>query len=134
MSTSTWNKQRGFNQLESAVISLRNTHQIADLMELVSQEVPIDVDLAAQDSTKQTERVLASAYNVDNINGPTFLTAQSKVVHLRSETLSDRPEGILYFRFLISLKPASVDHKIRQKPTFCLLSTFTSVSLLRFGE
>ena len=78
ISTSTWKKQRGFNQLESAVISLRNTHQIADLMELVSQEVPIDVDLAAQDLTKQTERVLASAYNIDNINGPALLTAQSK--------------------------------------------------------
>ena len=47
VSEATWRKQRGFDQLESAVVSLRNTHQVADLIELVRQKVSIDVDSAA---------------------------------------------------------------------------------------
>ena len=87
VSTLTWKKQRRFDQLELAVISLRNTHKVADLMELVRQEVPIDVDSAAQDSTKQMERVLASAYNVDNLNDSVFLTVQLMVVHLKLKNI-----------------------------------------------
>ena len=52
VSSATWKKQRGFDQLESAVMSLRNTHQVADLMELVRQEIVIDVDSAAQDASR----------------------------------------------------------------------------------
>ena len=37
VSSPTWKKQCGFDQLESTVVSLRNTHQVADLMELVRQ-------------------------------------------------------------------------------------------------
>ena len=90
VSTSTWKKQRGYDQLEAAVISLRNTHQVADLMELVRQEVPIDMDSAAQESTKQMQKVLASVYKVENLNGSAFLTSQSKLIHLKSENLGDR--------------------------------------------
>ena len=53
ISTPAWKKQREFDQLETAVFSLTRTHQIADLIELVSTEIPIDVHFAAQDSMKQ---------------------------------------------------------------------------------
>jgi len=52
ISKPTWKKQRGFDQLETAILSLRSTHQVADLMELVWQEISIDVDSAAKDATK----------------------------------------------------------------------------------
>ena len=48
----TWKKQRGFDQLETAVLYLWNTHQVADLMELVRQEISIDVDSTVQDTTR----------------------------------------------------------------------------------
>ena len=50
VSSAMWKKQRGFDQLETAVIALRNTHQVADLMELVCQELSIDVSLAVHDA------------------------------------------------------------------------------------
>ena len=43
ISTPAWKNQRGFDQLETAVCSLTRTHQIADLIELISTEIPIDV-------------------------------------------------------------------------------------------
>ena len=52
ISNPTKKKQRGFDQLKTAVLSLRNTYQVADIMRLVRQEVSIYVDFAAQDSTK----------------------------------------------------------------------------------
>ena len=118
VSISTWRKQRGFDQLESAVLSLRNTHQVADLMELVRQEIPIDVDLAAQDSTKIMEKIIVSVYNIDNLNGSAFITAQVRTVQLKSEKLKDRPEGISLFRFAFSIDPAELDERIKQKPIF----------------
>ena len=52
ISTPAWKKQRGFDQLETTVFSFEITHQIADLIELVSTEIPIGVHSAAQDSIK----------------------------------------------------------------------------------
>ena len=53
ISTLAWKNQRGFDQLETAVFSLKITHQNTDLIELVSTEIPIDVYFAAQYSMKQ---------------------------------------------------------------------------------
>jgi len=38
VSVATWKKQRGFDQLEMAVLSLRSTHHVADLMEVIRQQ------------------------------------------------------------------------------------------------
>ena len=56
ISTLAWEKQCGFDQLETAVFSLTRTYKIADLIELVSTEIPIDVHSAIQDSMKQMQR------------------------------------------------------------------------------
>ena len=52
VSTHTWKNSREFYQLETAVFFLKSTHQVADIMELVAQEIPIDDYSAAQDATK----------------------------------------------------------------------------------
>ena len=57
VSKPTWKKQRSFDQLETAVLSLRNTYQVEDLMDLVRQEISIDVDPAAQDATKGVQNL-----------------------------------------------------------------------------
>ena len=123
VSAATWKKQRGFDQLESAVLSLRNTHEVADLMELVRQEVVIDVDSAAQDAASQMQRVMASINDVQNLNAAAFIGATGEQMTLSSRKRSDRPEGLSFFRFSFSLDPSSIDARIRQKPvffTFCL--------------
>ena len=123
VSSATWKKQRGFDQLESAVLSLRNTHEVADLMELVRQEVMIDVDSAAQDAAGQMQRVMESVHDVRNLNAAAFVGATGNQLTLVSGKLSDRPEGLSFFRFSFSLDPSSIDARISQKPvffTFCL--------------
>ena len=64
VSSATWKNQRGFDQLESAVLSLQTTHEVADLLELVHQEMVINVDSAAQDAANKMKRVLASVTDV----------------------------------------------------------------------
>jgi len=118
ISTPAWKKQRGLDQLETAVYSLTRTYQIADLIELVSTEILIDVHSAEQDSMKQMQRVLGSAYDINNLNASAFLTATDKQVQLKSEKVNDRPEVILFFRFSYNLDPSSIDTRIVQKPTF----------------
>ena len=80
ISTPAWKNQLGFYQLETGVSSLKSTHQIADLIELVSTEIPIDVHSAAQDVMKQIQSVLDSAYDINNLNASAFLTTTGKQV------------------------------------------------------
>ena len=47
ISTPALKNQRGFDQLDTGVFSLTITHQIDNLIELVSTEIPIDVHSAA---------------------------------------------------------------------------------------
>ena len=132
VSKPTWKKQCRFDQLETAVLSLRNTHQVANLMELFCQEVPIYVDSAVQDSTKQMDKVLASVYNVDNLNRSAFLTTTSKQAQLKSEALSGRPEGILIFRFSFDIDPVGIDYRIKQRPTFSRsVSVYRNTAIVR---
>ena len=70
-------KQRGFDQLEAAIMSLRGTHQVADLMELICQEVPLNVDLASQDATKLMGKVVA--YQVAILTASAFVMNDGKV-------------------------------------------------------
>ena len=66
------------------------------------------------------DKVLASVYNVDNLNRSAFLTTTSKQARLKSEVLFNRPEGISFFRFSFNLDPMSVDYRINQRLTFFL--------------
>lgn len=109
VSVATWKKQREFDQLETAVISLRNTHQVADLMELVCQEIPLDVDSAAQDATNFMATVLTNACIVENLNASVFLTCTGNEAQLTSKKLADRPENIAFFCFTYNLDPSTID-------------------------
>jgi len=114
----TWKKQRGFDQLEMVVLSLRSTHQVADLMEVIRQGIPVDMDSAAQDAANQMQNVLGSVYNIENLNTSAFPTSTGKQAHLASEKLKDRPDNVTFFRFSYNLDPSSMDKRIKQKPTF----------------
>ena len=133
VSTPAWRKQRGFDQLEIAVSSLKRTHQIANLIELVSTEISIDVHSAAQDATKQIQRTLASVYDINNLNVSVFLTATVKQVQLKSEKFADRPDGLSFFRFSYNLDSTSISPRIMQKPTF-FYSAFAYNITGIFGE
>ena len=97
--------QGGFYQLETAVLSLKITHQVADLMELVAQDILIDVHSDAQDATKQMLKVLGSVYNIVNLNVSAFLTATGTHAQLKLDKLVDMPEALSFFKFPYSLDP-----------------------------
>ena len=59
--------------------SLKSTHQLADLIELVYIEIPIDMHSTTQDVTKQIQRVLVSTYNINKLNASIFLTTTDKI-------------------------------------------------------
>ena len=112
ISTPAWTKEHGFDQLKIAVSYFKSTHQLENLIEFVSTEIPIDVHFAAQDAMKKMQRVLASAYDINNLNISTFLTTTGKRVQLKSEKLADRPEEFSIFRFSYNLDPTSIDPRI----------------------
>ena len=117
-SEATWRKQRRFHQLESAVVSLRDTHQVADLIELVKQEVSINVDSAAKDAMNKRKKVLTSVTRAQNLNVSAFLNETGKQVNLMTNKLEKRPEEITFFHFSFNLNHLSINVRIKQKPMF----------------
>jgi len=100
------------------VLSLKSTHQVADLMELVAHKISIDVHSAAQDATNQILKVLGSLYNIDNRHASDFLTVTGAQAQLKSDKLAERTESLSFFRFSYSLDPSTIDSRIIQKPSF----------------
>jgi len=69
------------------------------------------------------KRELTSVAGVCNLNAVAFLNFANKQLYLSSKKLSDRPEGMLFFRFSFNLDTSSIDDMIIQEPiffTFCL--------------
>ena len=130
ISTPAWTKEHGFDQLKIVVSYFKSTHQLEKLIEFVSTEIPIDVHFAAQDAMKNMQRVLASAYDIDNLNVSTFLTTTGKQVQLKSEKFADRPEEFSFFRFSYNLDPTSIDPRTMQKPTFFILPSLITTQVL----
>ena len=118
VSVATWKQQRGYYQLETAILLLRSTHQVVDLMELVCQDIPLDVDSVAQDATKLMGTVVSSVYKVNNLDTLAFLTDMGKQANLTSEKISNRPENVSFFRLSYNLDPSSSNPRLTQKPTF----------------
>ena len=76
---------------------------------------------------------MVSAYNINNLNASAFLIATGKHVQLKSEKVSDRLEGKLFFRFFYNLDSTSISPRIMQKPTF-FYSAFAYNITGIFGE
>lgn len=118
-----WKKAAGFNQLTHAVSSLLDTHDVADLISLISQELPISTNVAFQEAQAEANKIMVSVLDVDNLTASAFVNSSGKVVKLKSDALDKRPEGITYFRFGCDINPAARDKRIKQAPftlQFCL--------------
>jgi len=117
VSAPAWKKAAGFDELSRVVFSLADTHEVADLVALISQELPIATNVAFQEAHTESVAIMKSAFDIRNLSAAAFINNAGFVIKLQSEDLDVRPEGIGYFRFHCDLDPAANDKRVLQ-PAF----------------
>ena len=119
-----WKKSASFESLSSTVrgqIEIQNT---ADLISVISQEIPIDVTTAFMESTLVKEKIMSSMTDIGNLAGLAFLHSDGKKAkNLASCDLKDRISDLNYIKLGCSLDGSAVDTRVCQSPIdfqFCL--------------
>ena len=72
----SWKKAACFNNLVDSVDSVVNSHTIADIVAMVTNEIPIDSGASLQEAQS------TSKFIVESVLHPTFLTQLHSLLHL----------------------------------------------------
>ena len=103
---------------------LLDSHDVANLITIMSQELPIDTRTAFQEAQQNTVKEMRnSLYHMDNLSTLAFLSSNSKINKLSSIDPKDRPADVTFFCFRYDLDPTTIDPHIQQPPfslQFCL--------------
>jgi len=113
LNASAWRKPASFDNLRNTVHSLLETHSIADVIALVSNELPIDTGAAFQESQEVAKMVTRSALRVENLHPSAFLNSEGKQLKFHpAAKLAERPEDLSYFRFQCELDGLTLDRRV----------------------
>ena len=73
-----WRKSALFDSLLSAIQGQIDVQNTADLISVISQEIPIDITAAFMDSTRLKNNIISGMNNIGNLTGLAFLHSDSK--------------------------------------------------------
>jgi len=79
----SWKKAAGVNQLTQAVSSLLDTHDVTDLISLVSQQLPVSTNVAFQEAQTEANKIMVSVFVIGNLTASTFINSNGGVVKLK---------------------------------------------------
>jgi len=117
VSAPAWKKAAGFDELTQIVFSITDTHNVVDLVTLISQEIPIATNAPFQEAQAESITIMKSTFDIRNLCAAAFVNNAGFVIKLKSEDLDDRLEGIRYFCFHCKIEPALDDKRVMQ-PAF----------------
>ena len=114
MNDHSWKKAASFETLRRCVYSLKDDHTVADLISLISGELPQDTGSAFQEAQSAAQAIVAKATLISNLEPTAFLTSTGKTVGVEDATdLENRPEDITYLRFNFFMNGESIDHRVK---------------------
>ena len=125
MNSNTWKKSASFSTLATAVEGLVDAHSVADIMSLVSSELPNDTGAAFQESANSAKMIVDSILNVGFLDPVAWLTSGGNDIKIPDPTdLSVRFPDIHFIRFRCQMNGSSVDARVSTVPDlsfyFCL--------------
>ena len=108
-----------------SVNSLKDSHTVADIVSMVSNEIPINSGTAYQEAQSVSKLIVDSVLNPVFLDPLAFLTsAGNEAKILDPMDLKTRPLDITYVRFRCTMNGSSVDVRIINVPDlnfhFCL--------------
>ena len=119
-----WKKSASFESLSSTIRGQMESYSSADLISVISQELPVDVTTAFMESMKIKDTMVSSMTNIDTLSGISFLHGNGqKSKSLASGEAKDRIEDLCYIKLSCYLDGSTVDKRISQPGIdlqFCL--------------
>ena len=90
-------KSASFESLSSTIRGQMESYSSADLISVISQELPVDVTTAFMESMKIKDTMVSSMTNIDTLSGISFLHGNGqKSESLASGEAKDRIEDLCY--------------------------------------
>ena len=111
----SWKKSASFESLKSSVYTLAGAHSAADLVSLISGELPHDTGEAFQEATLDTQHISDSVIVISNLDPVAFLAHTGKEVAINDPVdLAARSEGITFLRFNCTVDASTIDGRVTQ--------------------
>ena len=112
----TWLKKSAlFKSPSSTIQGQIDVHNTADLISVISQEVPIDVVTAFMESTRVKKKIFSRMTVIDNLAGLAFLHSNGKKAkNLASCDLKDCASDMAYIRLSCTLDGKMVHTRVSQ--------------------
>ena len=119
-----WKKSASFESLSSTIRGQIDVQNTADLISVISQEIPIDVTTAFMESTRVKEKIIGSMTDISNLSGLAFLHSDGKKAkNLTSCDVKDRVADLAYIHLICTLDGKETDARVCQAPIdfqYCL--------------
>ena len=117
INSDSWKKSASFDILVNSVDSLVDAHSVADVVSLVSNELPIDTSASFQEAQAAAKTIINSVLNPNFLEPVAFLNSVGSEVKIGDPTdLSTRPVDITYIRFRCHMHASSVDDRVVNAP------------------
>ena len=110
----SWKKSACFNNIVDSVDSVVNYHTVADIVAMVTNEVPIDSGAALQEAQSTSKFIVESVLRLTFLDPVSFLTSAGNEAILGDPTdLKSRPSDITYIRFRCTMHGSFVDARVK---------------------
>ena len=83
----SWEKAASFGILEDTVYSLSESHTVADLVNLASNELPLDTGAAFQEAQSAAGEIMDQVIRFDNLEHSPPLLLKAKQSKLKMQTI-----------------------------------------------
>ena len=110
MTLDPWKKSASFGTLANNVGSLVEAYSVADVISLVSSEMPIDTRSTFQESQGISKLIVDSILNITVLDPFAWVTSEGHEVKIPDpDDLKTRPADIQYICFRCQMHGSSVD-------------------------
>ena len=110
----SWKKSASFTTLKDTIYPLAETHTVADVVSLVSNELPLDTGAAFQEAQSVTKKLMESCISIPYLEPLAFLTSAGKVKTIDNVSdLKSCPDDITFFKFRCTVEGSTMDCRIK---------------------
>ena len=120
-----WQKASSFDTLFDTVSNSVDANSVADVISLVSTELPIDTSAAYQEAQSASKGILDSVLKISNLEPLAFSNSTGATMSMINfSDLEKRPADITFVKFRCNMNVATVDSRVVSAPKlsfiFCL--------------
>jgi len=112
MTDHSWQRGASFNHLAKVMKGQVKNYNLADLVTVVANELPISTESAFEEAENAGEKLRQEFFDIRNLDGCYFMTSKGAKKSVKSEKLQDRPRDLTYFAFLCIVDPKLADSRM----------------------